>query len=182
MNKKATPKKYIISKARSLPFYECFIEEEWKELGLTSIIISKKMLSNNYIVAIYLVDIYCLGLKNTGYKFNLLEVEYENYIKKWHTKLNNLVKLDITSAHNIIYGATDYAAELGFKPHPDFKITEHFLNPDLIDDGIDEIEFGKDGKPLFVEGPNDNVTKITNTLNRNIGEGNYNYITLGGGF
>ena len=54
-----------------------------------------------------------------------------------------------------------------------FELAEKILDPDLIDDGIDDIGVGKDGKPLFINGPYDNIDSIIATLNRNIGEGNY---------
>ncbi len=181
MTNKISPKKYIISKARNLPFHECLIDEDWQEKGLASIVISKKMPSGNYIIAIFLVDVFCLGVKNTGYRFNFLEIEYEEFIEEWKNN-QNMVDINIAEIHNIIYGAIDYASDLGFQPHVDFNITEHFLNPDYIDDGIDEIEFNKDGKPLFVEGPDDNATEIINTLRKNIGEENYDFIASGSGF
>ncbi|RLD82202.1 MAG: hypothetical protein DRJ07_08450, partial [Bacteroidetes bacterium] len=58
-------------------------------------------------------------------------------------------------------------------------ITEYLLVPNLISDEIDEIEFGKDGKPLFIQGPHDNAVKIINKLNETVGEGNYHYIQQG---
>jgi hypothetical protein len=82
--------------------------------------------------------------------------------------------------HNLIYAAVDFAEENGFKPHKDFKLAEYVLDPDLIDDGIDEIELGgKDGKPLFICGPFDNAERIIATLNKNVGEGNYNFLFEG---
>ena len=77
------------------------------------------------------------------------------------------VECDITFAHNLIYGAVNYAKDLVFLPEKDFKITEYFLNPDLITDEINEIEFGKDRNPFYIEGPNDNRAKIMAILNRN---------------
>ena len=35
------------------------------------------------------------------------------------------------------------------------------------------IPLGKDGKPLFVNGPYDNVDRIIRILDRNVGQGNY---------
>jgi len=38
------------------------------------------------------------------------------------------------------------------------------------------IEFGKEGKPLFINGPHDNVQAILRQLMRTAGEGNFDYI------
>lgn len=85
----------------------------------------------------------------------------------------DIVPCDIVKAHNIIYGAIDYAEGLGFQPDKHFKITEYLLNPNLINDGIDEIEFGYDGKPFFIAGPDDNTIRIISILERNMGKGNF---------
>lgn len=172
-HQRQSPENYIRTKARSLPFHECLINEEWKEKGLATIFISKRQASGNYIYAIYLVDVFCLGLKNTLYSFNCDELNYNEMKRKY---VYDYIPCDIVHAHNIIYGAIDYAGELGFHPQKDFRITEYILDPELIDDGIDEIEFGSNGKPIFIAGPDDNVNRIINILNNSVGSGNYEYI------
>ena len=174
-NKPLSPKKYISTKARELPFHESFINHNWEFKGLASIFLSKKMPGGNYIVGVYLVDIFCLGIKNTFYNFNLSQFDYQEFYEKFNEK-EGLITLDLETIHNIIYGAVDYAEDLGFKPQADFKLTEYILNPDLISGGIDEIEFGRDGKPFFIVGPDDNINRIIATLNRAVGEGNYDVL------
>ncbi|NOX45425.1 MAG: hypothetical protein GXO89_00425 [Chlorobi bacterium] len=169
-----SPEKYIRTRAAKLPIHECLINSGWEEKGLATILLSKKQPSGNYVFALYLVDIFCLGLKNTLFNFNFSEVEY-NEIKEKMAGSEIFVPCDIVKAHNIIYGAMDYAEELGFRPYKDFKTTEYLLNPELIDDGIDDIEFGKDGKPYYFAGLNDNVDLILETLNRNVGKGNFKF-------
>lgn len=174
---KLSPKKYIITKGRKLPFYECFINGNWQDSGLATIVICKEMPSGKFIIALYMVDIFCLGLKNTFYKFNLDSIEYNEFLKKFNENSEAPQSCDPIHVHNIIYGAIDYADEIGFKPHKDFDMTEYLLDPDLITYEIDEIEFGNDGKPLYISGPDDNVPYIIRTLEKNVGEGNYHFIT-----
>ena len=172
-NKKQSPEKYILSKARKLPFHECLINDTWKESGLATILISKKQPGGNYTYAMYLVDVFCLGLKNTLFNFNYNEAMYKEMKETYVYGHENVVTCDIVKAHNIIYGAIDYAEELGFQPDKHFKITEYLLNPNLINDGIDEIEFGYEGKPFFIAGPDDNTSRIISILEKNVGKGNF---------
>ena len=178
-NKKQSPINYIITKARELPYHECFINSIWQEKGLATILISKKQPGGNYIFAMYLVDVYCLGLKNTLFNFNYNEAEYEEMKEKLLNGPDEMVSCNIVKAHNIIYGAIDYAEELGFQPDKHFRITEYLLNPDLIDDGIDKIEFGYEGKPFFISGPDDNTDRIISILEKNVGKGNYDFTMPG---
>jgi hypothetical protein len=38
------------------------------------------------------------------------------------------------------------------------------------------LTFGKDGKPLYVSGPEDNVDRIMAKLHRTAGEGNFDFL------
>jgi hypothetical protein len=173
-----SPVKYIISKGPLLPFHECFINEGWAEKGMAIVTISKKMPSGKFIIGLYMVDMYCLGLKDTFFKFSVDDINYASFLEELDQN-HPLVKSEINLVHNLIFGAIDYAEDLGFTPNKDFKITEHLLNTELIDDGINEIEFGKDGKPLFIAGPHDNTNRIIGILEKSVGEGNYDYILPG---
>jgi hypothetical protein len=173
--KQLSPEKYITTKGGSLPFHECYINTDWQTKGMASLIVSKAMPSGKFIVGFYLVDIFCLGLKNTWYRFGEDKLGYELLLKEF-IEQHPLETVDLPFVHNLIYGAIDYAEELGFSPNKDFKITEHLLDSDLIDDGIDEMEFGKDGKPFFVAGPYDNIHHIMGLLERNAGTGNFNFL------
>jgi hypothetical protein len=170
-----SPEKYIISKASLLPFHECFVSEGWEKTGMATVVVSKKMPSGKFIVSSYLLDTFCLGLKNTVYKFAVDDLEYDSFLAKLGER-SPMAKCELNYAHNLIYGAIDYAEELGFSPNKDFKVTEHLLDTNLIDDGIDELEFGRDGKPLFVAGPYDDINRVIGILERNVGEGNYEYL------
>ena len=55
-------------------------------------------------------------------------------------------------------------------------MAEYVLDLNLIDDGIDDIEMGYEGKPLYIEGPYDNTSKIKAALNNSVGQGGYEYI------
>ena len=82
----------------------------------------------------------------------------------------------------IIYGAIDYAAKLGFSPHKDFKLGEYILEERENVEITGKVEFGKDGMPFFVAGPDDDVDRIMATLKNNLGEGNFHFIIPVNGF
>lgn len=174
--KPMTAEKYIVQKGRVLDFYECLINEEWEELGLATIVICKQMPGGNFVIGLYLIDFLCLGLKNSYYRFNFSKADYDEFVKMAYSENDAVVKCDTTFAHNLIYGAIDYAADLGFLPNIRFSVTENLLDHDLISDEIDEIEFGKDGTPIFIQGPKDNVAQIINKLNEAVGKGNFDFI------
>jgi hypothetical protein len=70
----------------------------------------------------------------------------------------------------------DYAAELGLTPPKDFYLAEYLLDDNLVDDEIDEIEMGWNGKPMYIEGPYDNTQKILSALKQSVGKDGFKYI------
>ncbi len=170
-----TPKNYILTgRARTLPIAECWISTDWKEAGICSIVVARRHTSGNMTFGMYLLDIFCLGLKNTNYLFNNSEYEYKALVEKIYSVHDHgKIPIDYTLAHNIIFGCIAYSEDLGFKPEKDWAITQMILEEDTEDVELIEVEFGKNGKPYFINGPYDNVQKVVNTLNKSVGQGNY---------
>lgn len=146
-------KNYILhGKARHLPISKCMVNKDWQEDGMADVYVFRKHNSGNVTVGIYLVDLFCAGLKDTFYRFNEFASDFEELL---HKSPIDLVECDYTLAHNIIYGGIAYAEEFGIAPHPDFKITQHLLEEDTDDIPLLELEFGKDGKAVLMLRPDD---------------------------
>jgi hypothetical protein len=168
-------KKYLITNGRKLPIQRCFIGTNEDEYGLDQCMIIRKQPSGLFSIAVFLVDTYCLGVKNVIVNSNLTSFDIDEIVSRI-AQTSSIRDVTPATFHNHIYAAIDYAESLGFQPCKDFKLAEYLLDPNLIDDGIDEVKLGKDGKPLFIAGPFDNVNKIVSTLNRTVGEGNYDFL------
>jgi hypothetical protein len=151
------------------------INFDWQEQGMASIWIFKKRQNGVIIMGSYLVDMCCLGLKDTFFRYDIDEEDIQIYIDSLIIAGRTMIDCDFGLAQNIIYGGIEYAEELGFKPYKDFKITQ-FIIDDIEEVDFIDIEFGRGGKPFFTPGTIDNVNSILSTLNRTVGEGNYEYI------
>ena len=66
-----------------------------------------------------------------------------------------------------------YARGLGLEPHADFAKAAGHLGEW---DGVCDLEFGKDGMPMYIEGPRDDTWRIMHTLRQNVGDGNFHYL------
>jgi len=168
------PKKKILI-ARKFPFYKCLINPSWKDGGLATVLISRQQPDRNITFGVFLVDIFCLGLKNTfcnadfaisRYKTDLLDKIYPE---------EEPVECPIPLAHHVIYGGIAFAEQFGFKPHKDFKLSQYILDDKTNIEPCDGIEFGKDGEPFFISGPDDNVEHIMRQLESKVGNENFKY-------
>ncbi len=132
--------------------------------------------NHQYIVTSYLIDYWCLGVKDALLKKGdrqkyLMLVEHSKNLFQ-----EDLEEISLHQAQSIVFGAVDYAANLGFQPHADFERAKENLGPKL--DGLLPVTFGLDGKPSYIAGPHDNPEKIMQTLKSKVGVGNFEY-TIG---
>jgi len=170
---KLSSKKYIKLKARNLPVVKTYVSEEIFDSGIGYGVVIREKRNGEKIVGAYLLDVWCLGIKNIIYDI-FEEDDLESFI--FHlTETTELIECDASYVYNLIYGALEYAEDLGFDPHKDFDIAEYIL-PHVDEVEYIDISFGKEGKPTFVNGPSDNVGRILSTLRKSVGEGNFEYI------
>jgi hypothetical protein len=62
----------------------------------------------------------------------------------------------------------------GFEPHPDFAKCAGHLGEWK---GPSDITFGRDGTPMYIQGPHDDTFRIMATLRKSVGDGNFHYLT-----
>ena len=176
-----TPKQYLVSgRARKLPIHECLINDNWQEIGLATIMVTRRHINGRFTFGTYLIDVFCLGLKQTNYFFNQNEEEYEFLkAKVFSLQDDEMTLCEYNLAHNIIFGAIEYADSLGFKSQDDdWKLSKYVLEEDNDNVELIEIEFGQFGKPTYMVGPYDNANRIIAQLTSAVGEGNFEVVYM----
>jgi hypothetical protein len=126
-------------------------------------------------VCSYLVDYWCLGVKNALGPKKMSKIDYESMVQSTsHRFHESFMEITLEQAQSIVFGSVDYAAKLGIEPHADFSQAEPHLG--LRPETLLPIEFGKNGKPFYINGPYDDSRKIIAKLNQSVGKGNYDYL------
>lgn len=170
-----SPRKKIRS-ARECPLYECLINPSWQENGLATIVVSRRQPDGNLLFGLYLVDTLCLGVKNTFCNADVTLSRYSTDLVQKAYRDEAPIQCSADTAHQIIYGAIAYARKFGFDPHEDFDLSQYVLDEPGSFEAVSEIEFGRDGEPLFIAGPHDNVPRILRQLESTAGPGRFHYI------
>jgi hypothetical protein len=165
---------YILAAARKLPFGDCYVNLGFRNSGLARVLITRKRANGSYIIGFFLVDVFCLGVKQVMYFYAPTEEFIDDLVYRTNLSDPNDPTLlcDSDYAQNIVWGAVEYAEDLGFEPRDeDFEVAQYILDPaDEIEFIV--IEFGKDGKPFFIAGPRDNPKAINEKLSR-LGKENF---------
>lgn len=168
-----------LQNARQYPILGCWAMQEWQESGITPVVIARQQADDQVLFASYLVDLYCLGVKDVTVNVNLTRKRFERSLPELCMLEPEAISVEL--AHEIVYGALEYARKYGFEPHPDFTHlhADQVLDPPEAHPRTWDVQFGQDGKPLFVSGPYDDerkIRRILQTLESTAGEGNYNYL------
>ena len=188
MSKKSTnqsgllsPENYIRKKSRNLPIKECYINKEWRKTKFCTIVIVRQHTNGNVTFCLYMVDLGCLGVKESLYQFNLPEGIFENFLREGLSTKVDLMKISYKLAHNIIHAGIEYAEDYGFMPCKDFtSVTGYFLEEDTKAIPLMKIACGgKDGQPFYVNTGAESAWRekqILTQLDKTAGAGNYRFI------
>ena len=168
----------IIRQARKYPIEVSWVQRGWQESGLAAILVARRQPDAVLLYGNYLVDYYCLGVKDTFCNANVPSGRFHNELVPRVFMGESPLEISPALAHEIIYGAIEYAAQFEFRPHRDFMRSQYVLDPPDAHPRTGTVEFGKDGKPFYVAGPRDNATAIVNQLDRTAGEGNFDYVAF----
>ncbi|MDE5886282.1 MAG: hypothetical protein K2H46_01710 [Muribaculaceae bacterium] len=174
-NVSLSPEKFLKEKANKLPIYKCYVSRDYQKTGEAMVIISRTRGNGKLCTASYLIDLWCMGIKDSYGNVNLEKDVFEDHIAK---QGNILEEIDYTTVHNLIYGALEFAEEADIEPHFSFRTWKYLLAEDNDEIPLIEFEFGKDGKHFLVTEPGSPASMLIPRIKNKLGD-RFDYI-LGG--
>ena len=168
-----SPEQFIKQKARNLPVEVCYISKDIEEVGEGTVAVVRRHPNNKFTLAYFLLDIFCLGVKDTFYRVRMDEFEYEEWLDRYASV--GVKEITYNEAHNWIYGAIAFAEEAGIAPHKDFNITQYILEEDTEEIPLIEYDYGKDGKHFLVAMNQLELSRYLPVLRKNLGD-DFDYI------
>jgi SEC-C motif len=156
-----------------MPVVRCFIAEDYEDMGLSPIVIVRKNPDNDkLVIACFMTDIFCLGVKSVLFDPNSNQDRLDVIVD---SQPQDMISISYEDARDIILGSVKYARGIGFEPSSDYRAAQVAIESDKPFDYKPEL-YGKDGRPLYITGPNDNYKQIFDTLEKNVGKGNFDYV------
>jgi len=165
-----------IQHADDYPVETCYLNADWKERGLACIVVTRSQENGKNMLGAFLVDTFCLGVKNAFCNEGLGRRRIEDQLLPRYYQNEEPTRVGINYVKEIIYGAVDYAKSLGFDPHPDFELSRHMLGPEEINRTRDLKFGGAEGKPLYIAGPDDDAATILQKLRQRLGKDGFHFI------
>jgi hypothetical protein len=142
--------------------------------GLANVVVAREYRKTRISVCSFLVDTYCLGVKET---IGPRCMDREK-LRVFNGDLFDAYGADpltapIDLAQHLVFGAVEYARQLGFEPGGEFSECQGHLG---VWSGPSAIRFGRHGSPVYVAGPYDDPVRIIRTLERSVGRGNFDHV------
>lgn len=166
-----SPEQFMKQRARSLEIGTCYVSDTITECGEGHVIVTRWHTGGRVSVAFYLVDILCIGVKDSFFRLRLEEDELEDMIDRFP----GMSECSYEEAHNWLYGAIAWAEEAGIEPDKSFAVTKYMLEEDTDDVPLIEYEFGRNGKHLLLANNNLEASRYLPLLKKNLGEGNFDF-------
>jgi len=165
----------------SAPIHECLVPDSLFDIGIGNVVVSRRMPNGFIGAAVFLVDVFCLGIKDAFYDV-LSPAEYDYRVSGLQHETFRAIHP--TCARKLVEGAEAYARDLGFTPHPDYQRARQIFGDLDATACPTHYVFGKDGKPFFMSGPYDTPARyrrIIDTLTRRCGPEGFHFVVAGGG-
>lgn len=160
------------------PIHEAIAPSALFETGIGTLFLSRLAPDGTLGVAGVLLDVFCLGVKNAFFRV-MSTGQYEEMMERMAANSGAGIPEAIPPAcwRKLVEGGISYAGELGFEPHPDYRVVAPLLGEIDPTACPQRFEYGKEGKPFYMSGPNDSpslIRHILKQLEQRRGEGNYN--------
>lgn len=166
-----------VTVASGSPVHECLVPHSLFELGLGNVVVAKRMPTGKIGAGIFLLDVYCLGVKDAFYA-TMDSEEYTWRLQQIDVK-GDFETIHPSCARKLVEGGIRYANQFGFRPHEDYKVAKKIFGD--IDPAAcpRRFDYGRDGKPFYVSGPHDTPQKsraILKTLSKQCGPDGFHYM------
>jgi hypothetical protein len=161
----------------SAPLHACLIQDGTLERGIGSIVLIRKPAAGMLAMAWFLIDSYCLGVKDVLFRQG--DAEEIEMLVDFLSDAAPLLPVDTAYARKLVRQLVSWARGLGFQPQKDYAAAELLFGNVSVEACDAEFAFGLDGKPTYVPGPGETPAKIRRdiaTLRRSVGDGGFEFI------
>ena len=149
------------------------------EQGIANVFIARRGPHNQVVGVVFLVDTYCLGVKDVSVFYGP-ETRWHEIIQQQVESGARLEPIAPEALRKLVEGAVDYAKSFGIDPHRDWIKASPIFGDIDASKSLVEFTYGQDGKPSYVSGPYDRperVKQILQALTQHAGAGNFHFTT-----
>lgn len=169
--------------AATAPILHCGTTASIWDNGIGQVLISRQLRNGTVAFVVFLVDRYCLGVKDV-----VMDVapraDYQDNLYDKITGNDAFLRMKPECVRKLVEGAVAYAGNLGISPHADYRTAKSIFGDIRAEACTEQYEFGNEGKPYFVAGPYDGPARcqdVIRTLHDRCGPDGFHFLVPAGG-
>jgi hypothetical protein len=147
-----------VLRAAQAPIQHCFLTESVFDIGMGTLILARGATRHHLALSSFLIDVFCVGIKDVIFESVESEV-FEMYMEATDAG-SPMISVDPSYARKLIRDLAAWSQSIGFAPHRDFAAVERIFGDTIADASDAVFRFGRDGKPMYIPGPNDTAPLI----------------------
>jgi hypothetical protein len=147
-----------VLRAARAPVRHCFLTESVFDIGMGTLVLARGATPHHLAFSSFLIDAFCLGIKDVMFESVESEV-FEIYMEAMDAG-SPMVSVDPSDARKMLRDLAAWSQSIGFAPHRDFAAVEPIFGNVSADASDAVFRFGRDGKPVYIPGPNDTVPLV----------------------
>lgn len=166
--------------ASHAPVADVWVPAQLFDRGIGSVWLSRALPDGDYAITSFLLDTYCLGVKDALYQIVDARKYAELMEQIQHSPDAPLQREHPAYVRKLVERAEAYARDLGFEPHKDYKVAKLLFGDIEAGSCPASFTFGQDGKPLYYAGPHDSPTfqrRVIRQLEKRCGAEGYHFLT-----
>lgn len=137
--------------ARSGELVACYVNEGWKENGMATVFVLRRTITQGLVMAAFLVDIWCAGLKDAWGWLNATMDEFrDRVLHPPGGRPDDLKRVDLAVVRQLVAGGIRFAEQNGFRLPPRHQRWTAMLGEMGDIDEADLADFGANGKLRWV--------------------------------
>ena len=142
-----------VFRAAQAPVQHCFLTESVLDIGMGTLVLARGATPHHVALSSFLIDVFCLGIKDVMFEWVESEV-FEMYMDATDAG-SPMVAVDPGYARKLLRDLATWSQSIGFAPYRDFAAVERMFGDVSADASEAVFRFGRDGKPVYIPGPND---------------------------
>ncbi len=161
---------------------EAWLGHGVEKIGMGYVIVARFKADGEAEAAAFLLDMKCLGVKD-AFLSRLSFAEYQTRLVEGFRGHSGLDPISPACARKLVEDAVAYARRFGFEPYADYRMAQRVFGGINPAEAERTFTFGEEGKPMYIQGPNDSpefAERVMARLNRHCGKNGFNYILANG--
>lgn len=153
-------------------------EDPAQESGLVGVLVAREGRLDKVMVCGVLVDVFCQGVRGVLRPRAVGRRDLDQVVREFFSAYpSEAVAAPVELAQQLVHGSVEYAKGLGLEPGAGYDVAAAFLGPS---EGECPIHFGRDGRPYYVQGQDDDASAVLEALEKAVGKDGFDFVAAAG--